>query len=266
MKKKILLAIAVFLFQFYLSSQLLAATVIKVKGKKVLLSMKKGELSTGDTYSLINANNQVKGKVRIVKLKGNKALAEVVNGRAVINYHTKVDDSFSDFSSDFADEGVDKKLLDIKALRAYLGLVMGSNLDANPFVFGGDYIHPFLPKINLKGGMLYWSHSESGAEVSLLDISGGAYYFHKMNPQLIFEGGARIGMSMYSALLRVSNGFGGYSTSKDSKSYLTLSPFAAVTYQINNKMSAGGEWRYPIFLSDVEFDGYYLMGTFNYSL
>ncbi len=62
-----------------------AATITKVKGKKVMVSTEGDEMSSGEKFFAVDANGKRKAIVKITKVKGEKALGEVVKGKAVPN-------------------------------------------------------------------------------------------------------------------------------------------------------------------------------------
>ena len=258
MKKKTIkqtfLCVTVILCSFYS----VAANIKNINGKKVIIEQVE-ELQEDKIYNVVDRNDKVHGKVKVLKIRGRKAMGRVISGRVNINYSLQVNDDFSDFSSDFENE---KNLkTDLKAVRAFLGLALGSDFSSTPFILGADYIHPFFRPLQLKGGLLYWSFSENGADVSLFEISGGAYYPYMLTPKLDLEGGARLGVSMYKNSVSLLG-----KTLKSDKSNLTLSSYVGAMYKFNNKMRVGAEWRYPFFLSDVDFNGFYLMSVFEYKL
>ncbi|MCB0392771.1 MAG: hypothetical protein KDD58_15885, partial [Bdellovibrionales bacterium] len=177
-KKIIKIVIISSIFSFF-STSLLAANVYKVRGKNVILLDKNRELKAGESYQLVDSAEKVRGKIKVLKVKGQKVFAKVISGQARKNFRTQYQD---DFSSGFNDSSTVKG---DKALRGYFGFVMGSDADSMPFVFGGDYLMPFQKNINLKMGGLYWFYSESGIDVSLLELSGGAYYYHSLSNKML---------------------------------------------------------------------------------
>lgn len=82
--KKLLLTTCLFLV---CASTSWAASVSGVKGQKVLISLDGDTVSEGEEFFLINpANNKKAAIVRIRQIKGGKALADLVKGKAAQGY------------------------------------------------------------------------------------------------------------------------------------------------------------------------------------
>ncbi|XGC82166.1 hypothetical protein ACES2L_06670 [Bdellovibrio bacteriovorus] len=81
-----------------------AASVNAVKGQKVLIDLQGDEVTEGDEFYLINtASKKRTGIIRIKQVKGNKALAEILKGKAASGFTLQAK-APSQMSADPADE------------------------------------------------------------------------------------------------------------------------------------------------------------------
>lgn len=227
-----------------------SAEISVVKGKKAMIVKAQG-VEQGLTYNVLDKNDRIKGLVKILKIKKDKALGQIVKGSIKKGFRLELDNSFSDFKDDFKEDNRNSFFIG-KTIRSYLGLAMSSDLPTSPMLYGADYLYPFEKVITLRAGAMYWALSNNNISYSLIEISGGPFYSHNLTPKWELEVGVRIGFSKYS-----------FSSSGTS---ITIISSGAGMYNINKKMQVGGEFRYPYFLSDVDFKGFYLMGVFSYKL
>lgn len=80
-----------FLFCFIGAPLAHSAYVSKVKGKKILISIKRsGQVKKGDVFYLMNSEKKKKALIKILKVKGKKALAIVRKGKAKKGFTLKL--------------------------------------------------------------------------------------------------------------------------------------------------------------------------------
>ena len=75
----------IFLFSFFYTTYSFGATVLKVKGAKVLIENESSTLSVGDLYYLVTPEGKKIGIVRIQKTKSEKSLGKLLKGKARAN-------------------------------------------------------------------------------------------------------------------------------------------------------------------------------------
>lgn len=74
---------------FILPNKALAASVVGVKGKKILVDLQGEPALKGDIFYLLDKSGKKKALIKIMKVKGNKALAMLGKGKALKGYTLK---------------------------------------------------------------------------------------------------------------------------------------------------------------------------------
>lgn len=251
-KKLIILFVLSIFFNVFIPNWSWAAEIVKVQGKKVVISDPNSELELQNTYEFRDAGQKIRGKVKILKrdTKTKRVLGMVVQGKAQKKYTVEVLEDF-----DFTKGKVSESFAVQKGggLRGYGGMFMGTDFSSDPFVFGGDFTWHLMEKIKLLVGGHYWFANEEYTNVELIEVNFGAVYAHAFSPNLSLEIGSRFGLSMLKSTFNI-----GGKLVDETESSLTISPLATVLYQFSSNWVVLAEVRKPIFLKDnVSADGLY---------
>ena len=81
----LLVGYAIGLFLIW-SSSAFAARVVKTKGKKVLVNLEGGSAQQGDVFYVVSSSGKKVGILKIMKVKGEQAIAVLGKGQATPGY------------------------------------------------------------------------------------------------------------------------------------------------------------------------------------
>jgi hypothetical protein len=235
------------------------AEVLKVKGKSVLIKDENGELEANKEYDLLNEDQTVAGKIKVIKVnkKTKRSIGKILKGKAKKKMQVEVLENF-DFAG--SSSGSISAGASEWALRAYGGLVTGTDYQSSPFLFGGDITGYVNDKMRWLIGGHYWFVNEEFFNFSMMEANVGAAYIVPIRPNLVVELGARFGFSMATLTLNL----GGQEVSEDD-STLTLSPQATVLFDLSPQFKLLAEVRKPFFFKDLNIEAIYLLGGLSYN-
>lgn len=241
----------------FLTSSLAMAgdQITKTKGNRGIVKSPSGEYAIGDQVSIKDNSGAEVGKAKVVNVSGKGVLIQVQSGNIRQGYEISKSGGGMVEEMDEAGQGGAKSM----AIAGFGGLLMTDGEDL--LSFGGDFIMGGMwPNINLRGGLMYSTHSEGGASMSLIDLSGGAGYVIDAGP-VRFDLGGRAGFSQLEVEVEVL----GVSASNSDTSF-HISPYANAAFAITDALGIGGELRMPFYLDDA-YDGvnFYLMAQVTYA-
>lgn len=139
-----------------------AATVLKVKGRKILIDMDGETFNKGDLFYIISDEGKKRGLAKIVKIKGTKAIAKISkkskahSGWTLINKKDfqKKSAAISDKTSRwgiFVGLGMDNMSVLIKDTKEEDGTNKTVNMSGNGFNIKGLFDYPLFNRIWLRG-------------------------------------------------------------------------------------------------------------------
>lgn len=193
-----------------------AATITKVKGKKVMVNTEGDDISSGDKLFAVDSNGKKKAIIKITKVKGEKALGEVTKGKAAPNMALVKGKSRGEKSAADDDGGGNLAVgamlgygIDSMTVKSAIG-----DFDTTGSSFGFDAVvdYKLVPGFYLRGNIGYESFGTEGGilpggATGVVDITFlktglmGQYAFMDTATQIW----AGVGFNFYSAMSSTSN-------------------------------------------------------------
>lgn len=235
-------AVACLSFSLLLPALAAAASILQVKGKKAMIDTEGLDLvEPGTELVAIDGAGKRRGLLRVVQIKGNRAVAEIAKGRAEAGFEveSRTGSSAGSMSRAEADPGLDVPSASGKSAGFLLGLVQTSmsasfkagtgtltrditaTMGGSSFALSGYYDYPITPRLQIRGMAGYEQLSAAGSidtadcsgtttcdfKVSYLSLYGlGKFNFSTRPSRFWLTGGAGflIAMSKASTVLNTS--------------------------------------------------------------
>ena len=112
---------------FTFSNSSFAAEVIKVKGQSALIDLKGDPAATGDLFYAVKPDGKRGAILKIGKVKGEKAIAKIIKGKAAVGYTLELKPADVTQKSKPSEGGGDSE--DQASTRQYWGFLAGFAMD-----------------------------------------------------------------------------------------------------------------------------------------
>lgn len=227
-----MIRVLVLTFIFLISSASFAATVSKIKGDKVKITLEGSVYTEGEVLEVLDQEGNQIGIVKVYKISSKFALADLRKGNAPAG---SIVEKMAKSSDDYM-----KQILITPAVHLDVGGVFGTEYDELPFQFSLEYIKPINEKQwQLRGGVSYWIGSSNVLENTVLAFQVGYGKYLELGPNSWLEYGLR---AAYMLLDRKEN-VGG-SIDLDEEKNFGAGLYAAWYYKVNHQYCLGLAFNY----------------------